>query len=237
MKDKKKEWDKVRKLLRYKVLEELYKTGFKSISKTFDLLREEYIEQASRYISDPEQSWKVFKGKLLEDVIENLLVKVIKEELRLSVIKGDKIEKTLESNLGECLAKVKRSLLVDFGESGMHLPDADLIIYDSKKCKALAIISSKATLRERIAQTGYWKLKLLQDEVTKHIKVFFITPDEDGTLKTKIPAKKGRAIVETDTDGSYVMSKEKIEESEKVKSFDKFIEDLKKIIDTTSKTP
>ena len=74
MKDKKKEWDKVRKFLRYKVLEELYKTGFRNISKTFDLLREEYIEQASRYISDPEQSWKVFKGKLLEDVIENLLV-------------------------------------------------------------------------------------------------------------------------------------------------------------------
>ncbi len=55
-------------------------------------------------------------------------------------------------------------------------------------------------------------------------------------MKTKIPAKKGRAIVETDTDGSYVMSEEKIEESEKVKSFDKFIEDLKKIIDTTPKT-
>ncbi len=53
--------------------------------------------------------------------------------------------------------------------------------------------------------------------------------DEDGTLKTKKPAKKGRAIVEVDTDGGYVMSEEKIEESEEIKMFDKFIEDLKKL--------
>ena len=229
MKDKKKEWDKVRKLLRYKVLEELYKTGFGSISKTFDLLREEYIEQASRYISDPEQSWKVFKGKLLEDVIENLLVKVIKEELRLSVIKGDKIEKTLESNLGECLAKVKRSLLVDFGESGMHLPDADLIIYDSKKCKALAIISSKATLRERIAQTGYWKLKLRASKLTRDIKVFFVTLDEDGVLKVLDRTKKPRAIAEVDTDGTFVLTKGVVE-STKVLEFSKFLDFLRKTL-------
>ena len=94
----------------------------------------------------------------------------------------------------------------------------------------IAVISSKITLRERIAQTGYWKLKLMQDEVTKHIKVFFITPDEDRDLKTKIPAKKGRAIVEVDTDGSYVMSEEEVEESDKVKMFDKFIEDLRRLL-------
>jgi len=44
----------------------------------------------------------------------------------------------------------------------------------------LVAISSKVTLRERIAQTGYWKFKLFQNDVTKHIKVYFITPDEDG---------------------------------------------------------
>ncbi len=75
----------------------------------------------------------------------------------------------------------------------------------------------------------------MQDEVTKHIKVFFITPDEDQTLKRKHPAKKGRAIVEVDTDGSYVMSEEKVEESEKVKMFDKFIEDLKRLVEKSRK--
>ena len=102
----------------------------------------------------------------------------------------------------------------------LDLTCQNIIIYDPRTLKVIAVISSKITLRERIAQTGYWKLKLMQDEVTKHIKVFFITPDEDRTLKTKIPAKKGRAIVEVDTDGSYVMSEEKVEESDKVKMFD-----------------
>lgn len=125
------------------------------------------------------------------------------------------------------MGKIKRNLLVDYNEFGSHLPDVDIIIYNPKDCRVIAAISSKVTLRERIAQTGYWKIKLSQDKITKHIKVFFITPDEDKTLSIKKPAKKGRAIVEIDTDGSYVMSEEDIEESNKVKSFDKFISDLK----------
>ena len=110
------------------------------------------------------------------------------------------------------------------------MPDVDIIIYSPKNCEFIAVISSKVTLRERIAQTGYWKIKLSQDKVTKNIKVFFITPDEDKTLSKRIPAKKGRAIVEIDTDGSYIMTEEEIEESDKVKKFDKFIDDLKRLI-------
>jgi type II restriction enzyme len=121
-------------------------------------------------------------------------------------------------------------LWIDFGEFGSHLPDVDIIVYRPETYKILAVISSKVTLRERIAQTGYWKIKLSKDAVTKHIKVFFVTPDEDKTLVTKKPAKKGRAIVEVDTDGSYVMSENRVEESDKVKMFDKFIDDLKKIM-------
>ncbi len=179
---------------------------------------------------DHEQSWRAFKGKNFE----KLIVYIIKEEvesLGLKVIDGNTLERTKSSNLSKELSQVKRNLLVDYGEFGAHLPDVDIIIYDPNTLKVIAVISSKITLRERIAQTGYWKLKLMQDEVTKDIKVFFITPDEDGTLKTKKPAKKGRAIVEVDTDGSYVMSDEEIEESDKVKMFDKFIEDLKKLIE------
>ncbi len=110
-------------------------------------------------------------------------------------------------------------------------PIVDLIIiYDPKTSKVVAVLSSKVTLRERIAQTGYWKIKLASDEATKHIKVYFVTPDEDGTLTIKTPTKKGRAIVEVDTDGSYVLSETDIEESDKVKMFDKFIDDLKKLL-------
>ena len=73
-------------------------------------------------------------------------------------------------------------------------------------------------------------MKLASGAITKHIKVYFVTPDEDGTLTIKKPAKKGRAIVEIDTDGGYVLSESDIEESNKVKMFDKFIDDLKKVI-------
>ena len=70
-------------------------------------------------------------------------------------------------------------------------------------------------------------------ELTNHVKVYFITPDEDGTLTIASPAKKGRAIVETDTDGSYVLSETDIQESSKVKMFDKFIDDLKSLLAVT----
>lgn len=177
--------------------------------------------------NDHEQSWRAFKGKNLEKLV-TYIIKDEVESLGLKVAAGSTLERN--SNLPEDLSRVKRNLLIDYGEFGSHLPDADIIIYEPKSYKVIAIISSKVTLRERIAQTGYWKIKLEQDKVTRHIKVFFITPDEDKTLSIKMPTKKGRAIVEKDTDGSYVMSEEKIEESEKVKSFDKFIIDLKGII-------
>jgi len=178
---------------------------------------------------DHEQSWRAFKGKNLEKLVAYIIKDEV-ERLGLKVVDGNKLEKTNTNNLSQELNRVKRNLLVDFGEFGAHLPDVDIIIYNPTDCKIIAVISSKVTLRERIAQTGYWKIKLSQDKVTRHIKVFFITPDEDKTLSIKKPAKKGRAIVEVDTDGGYIMSEEKIEESDKVKSFDKFITDLKNLI-------
>jgi len=178
---------------------------------------------------DHEQSWRAFKGKNLE----KLVVHIIKNEINnvgLKIIEGNKLERTKGSNLSVELGRIKRNLLVDYGEFGAHLPDVDIIIYDPKTFKVIAVISSKVTLRERIAQTGYWKLKLASDKVTKHIKVYFVTPDEDGTLIHKEPIKKGRAIVEVDLDGSYLLCDDDVEESDKVKTFDKFIDDLKQLL-------
>lgn len=183
---------------------------------------------------DHEQSWRAFKGKNLE----KLVVHIIRDEvdsLSLKIVDGNTLERTNSANLPTELNKVKRNLLVDFGEFGAHLPDVDIVIYNPATAKIIAVVSSKVTLRERIAQTGYWKMKLSEDKVTKHIKVFFITPDEDGTLTIRTPCKKGRAIVEVDTDGSYVMSETQVEESDKVKMFDKFISDLKDIVNAISK--
>jgi type II restriction enzyme len=214
--------------------------------KIYEVKKEKHGPQAYRHVSsvlreakerhkqdfsgnDHEQSWKAFKGKNLE----GLIIHIIEDEVRglgLKVVNGNKLERTNEENLSEELSLVKRNLLIDYGEFGYHLPDVDIVIYKPKIGEIVAVLSSKVTLRERIAQTGYWKMKLQAQKLTKHIKVYFVTPDEDGTLTIKTPTKKGRAIVEADTDGSYVLNETDIEESNKVKMFDKFIDDLKKLL-------
>ena len=176
---------------------------------------------------DHEQSWRAFKGKNLEKLVQYIITDEV-EELGLKVVNGNQLERSI--NLSKELSQVKRNLAIDYGEFGLHLPDVDIIIYNPRNYNVLVVISSKVTLRERIAQTGYWKLKLSSDEVTKHIKVYFITPDEDGTLTYKKPTKKGRAIVEVDLDGSYVLTGEEIEESNKVKLFEHFMDDLKRLL-------
>jgi len=218
----------------------------KDLIKIYETKKSKYGSQAYRHISnvlkeakeqhekdfvgtDHEQSWRAFKGKNLEKLIEYIITDEV-TALGLKVVNGNSLERTNGSNLTKELSQVKRNLLVDYGEFGSHLPDVDLIIFNPNTSKVVAVLSSKVTLRERIAQTGYWKIKLASDKATKHIKVYFVTPDEDGTLTVKKPTKKGRAIVEVDTDGSYVLSETDIEESSKVKMFDKFIDDLKKLL-------
>ncbi len=234
------------------IIEKISKTmTFEDLIKLYEKKKEQYKADAFKHISellreakelhkkdwqksptpnkDHEQSWRAFKGKNLE----KLVIHIIKDEvesLGLKIIEGNTLERTNSSNLSEELNRVKRNLLIDYGEFGSHLPDVDIIIYEPKTYEIIAVISSKVTLRERITQTGYWKIKLSQDKVTKHIKVFFVTPDEDKTLSIRKPAKKGRAIVEVDTDGSYVMTEEEIGESNKVKKFDKFLIDLKNLV-------
>jgi len=175
---------------------------------------------------DHEQSWRAFKGKNFEKIIEHIIRTEI-EELGLKLINGNILEKTTSKNLSKELGIVKRNLLVDYGEFGSFLPDVDLILYNPSDYSILAVVSIKVTLRERIAQTGYWKIKLSEDEVTANIKVFFITLDEDGALSNSESKRKARAIVEIDTDGSYIMSEAVIAESDKVKLFDKFLHDIK----------
>jgi type II restriction enzyme len=216
----------------YEEKRKIYGTDvYKHISELFEeakqLHHKNWLKKPTA-MNDHEQSWRAWKGKNLEKLVLYMLRKEV-ELQGLKIVEGNKLERTRGQNLPKELGIIKRNLLVDFGEFGSHLPDVDIIIYEPKILKVLAVISSKVTLRERIAQTGYWKIKLSGDEVTKHIKVFFVTPDEDNTLAVKKPAKKGRAIVEVDTDGSYVMSQNPIEESNKVKMFDKFIDDLKRL--------
>lgn len=212
----------------YENKKKIYKKDtYKYISKLLKEIKEIHRQDAlNRGITDTEQSWRAFKGKNLEKLIEHIIKDEI-EKLNLSIINGNILEHNKYSDNNK-LDLLKRNLAIDYGEFGMHLPDVDIIIYEPNKSKIIAVLSVKVTLRERIAQTGYWKLKLMNSNITKNIKVFFITLDEDDIFSKK-PAKKGRAIVEVDTDGCYILTENKFEKSSKVKLFSEFINDLKKL--------
>lgn len=212
----------------YENKKKIYKNDtYKYISNLLKEIKEMHIKDAlNRGITDTEQSWRAFKGKNLEKLIEYIIKDEI-EKLNLSIINGNILEHNKYSDNKE-LDLLKRNLVIDYGEFGMHLPDVDIIIYEPNKIKIIAVLSVKVTLRERIAQTGYWKLKLMNSNITKDIKVFFITLDEEETFAKK-PAKKGRAIVEVDTDGCYILTENEFEKSDKVKLFSEFINDLKKL--------
>jgi type II restriction enzyme len=161
--------EEVKRYIKDLVAKKVKDMGISSLSLILQEVKREYETAMKEYVRDVEQSWKAFKGNLLEEVI---------------------------------------------------LP---------YNCQALAIISSKATLRKRIAQTGYWKLKLSLSPITRNIKVFFITLDEDGDFRVKSPAKKGRAIAEVDTDGVFLITSSDYEESQKVKGIEYFEKVLKEL--------
>ncbi len=227
MKGKAKDETGIESVERY-IREQIKIRGIKHLSDILNEAKNIYREEIQKQGKDVEQSWKPFKGNLLEKIILEAISDKVRES-GLEIIRGKILERQ-DSSLNECLGKVKRSILVDYGEFGMHLPDADLVIYDPQKCEALAIISSKTTLRERIAQTGYWKIKLQSSPITKNIKVFFITLDEDGDLIVKKPPKKGRAIAEVDTDGTFVITTKEIQESEKVRKIEEFFDVLELLV-------
>ena len=206
--------------------------AYKFVSDVLEKAKQPYIKDFLRRnpgksSDSAEQSWRNFKGNSFEKLLQHIITQSV-ESLALKVVNDNELKK---KKLPDQLDAVKRNVIIDFGEYGMHLPDADIIVYNPVNHRVIAIISSKTSLRERVAQTGYWKFKFCQDGNTRHIKIYLITPDADNTLTKIEPFKKGRAIVEMDLDGAYVLTKENLEQSDKVKLFEHFIEDLKKLIE------
>lgn len=115
------------------------------------------------------------------------------------------------------------------------LPDTDMAIvdfcpFDQGKSEIVAIISCKTSLRERIAQACYWKLKLLSSDATKNVRVFLATADNDDDFILKQDGQKSRdrIIAEYELDGVYILRGDfKHEwESKKVKHYEKIFDDL-----------
>ncbi|GAA8892922.1 BsaWI family type II restriction enzyme [Helicobacter pylori] len=163
-------------------------------------------------------------GRVLEKIIELLLKDFcIKNNVKMT---NDKILRAKRIN-GD-LDKVKRALLVHFGEYSV-LPD--IVLYQASKdnVKILAILSVKNSFRERFTETPYWKLKLLQSPITSHIKVFMITPDNDDEISFKDRPKKARIVMEHELDGLY-LAKSHFDQSSKIKGIENLLEDLKRLL-------
>ena len=173
------------------------------------------------------QGWVSVVSRSLEQIIEIIICDFCnKHKLKIT---NDKILKS--KNLDEELNLVKRAILVDFGENCV-LPDGDIIIYKivEKGVKILAILSIKNSFRERYTETPYWKLKLAENNLTKDIKVFMITPDNDDEISfLGVNPKKSRIVMEYELDGIY-LAKESFDESDKIKGIDKLIDDLGKLL-------
>ncbi len=206
------------------------------ISEIFEEAREKYKREylaspkaqklrAQGKTPDAEQSWKAFKGKNFEKLILHAIAGKFQTELNLRCIPGQWL---IRKKLSEELGKVYRNLLIRYGQWSL-LPDVDLVIYEPTTYRVVGVISCKITLRERIAQTAYWKLKLAGDPLTMHIKGYFITADEDGDLvKGMANPSRNRILVEHELDGTYALRD--VEESSKVKAFPKLIEDVRGLI-------
>jgi len=173
-------------------------------------------------------SWVAFVGNKLEDLIVLFLENYCQEH-RLKIIKGKILKGT---KLDKELSIVRRKIEVHFNEYSL-LPDADIVIYKNygREIKIVAIISVKNSFRERYTETPYWKLKLMQDEVTRPIKVFMVTPDNDDEISfiSKGRPRQPRIVMEYELDSIY-LAREQFDASDRVKGLDQLLIDLGKLI-------
>jgi len=195
-----------------------------------------YVKQYS------EQSWHVYIGNKFQQVVYSILkgyfhrLKAQKPEFsRLDIFTETEVKKN---------DIITRKLAVRYGEY-LLLPDTDMAIVDYDfvepwKSEVLAIVSCKTSLRERIAQACYWKLKLLSSDTTKKTHVFLATTDNDEDFfirdKTNYAGKsRNRIIAEYELDGVYILRDDfKPEwESSRVKRYDRIFEDIVKIFQRT----
>ena len=183
-----------------------------------------YVREKEKddFKGDMGQSWRSWNGQNFEKLMIHILSRLIDDAgIPLELIRGSILEKQQNDTI---LCKVKRNILVDLGIYGCHMPDADIVVYDPFDASVKAIISCKISLRERIAQTAYWKLRLRSCPVTRHIKMFFLTPDKDKTLENE-KIDKSKAIVLHELDVAYIL-RENFVEQHNLRRLERITEDL-----------
>jgi len=173
-------------------------------------------------------SWVAYVGNRLENLII-LFLENFCQKHRLKIIKGNILKR---ANLDRELSIIRRKIEVHFNEYSL-LPDADIVIYKNYEGEIdiVAIISVKNSFRERYTETPYWKLKLMQDEVTRPIKVFMVTPDNDNEISFigERGPRQPRIVMEYELDSIY-LARENFDASDKVKGLNRLLMDLEELI-------
>ena len=202
-------------------------------------LKELYVKNYS------EQSWHSYIGNKFQNIVYSILKGYFNRlKSKNQEFSGLTVFKESEVKGNEIIA---RKLAVRYGKY-LLLPDTDMAIVDYNfedpwKSEILAIISCKTSLRERIAQACYWKLKLLSSDITKNVRVFLATTDndEDFFIKSKRKQYEGkhrnRIIAEYELDGVYILREDfkKDWESDKIKRYNAIFEDLIKLFTNVHK--
>ena len=176
-----------------------------------------------REITDIRKGRHVWKGNNFQKLVYYIVSDMIETKLPLKVIEGKQLE---NPQTDPKLDKVKRNLLVDFGELGCYLPDADIVVYDPNDLCVKAIISCKVGLHEEITQTAYWKMKLSESSITRHIKMFFVTTDSDRKFFGLITGKS--AVIAMDHFDAFIVLRNAEQEHHAVHALAEIVDKLGK---------
>jgi hypothetical protein len=186
-----------------------------------------------------QQSWNSYIGNRFQEIIHEIIKSYLTElKQKDDEFRGYEILTSSEVKSNQI---IMRKLVIQYGDFFL-LPDVDSVVvwFDKTnewQSKIIAIASCKTSLRERIAQACYWKLKVVSSDVQKHIKVFLATADHDDDFSLRNSGERfdgksrDRVIAEYELDGIYILRENFIEkwESEKVKKFERIFDDLIKI--------
>jgi len=213
--------DQIKKIYLSRKKKEIGDNFIKSI---FDEIKEKYKKEKRREGKDANQSWNSWSGKALQELIKFIVEDFISSlKFPIGITNDASLRK---KKLPAELDRVRRNIEI-FYDFHSIIPDADIIIYDKFSYRIIAVLSCKASLRERVAQSAYWKLKFQYNDTTKDILYYLLSTDNDGDfVNIGENISRDRIIVEYgEIDKAYIFRD--IPESDKVKNFSKIFDDLK----------
>lgn len=196
-------------------------TGYRFIGELFKEIKQQYLAETTA--EDKNQSWNSWSGKTFQKLIEYSIKEFVETCGYPVAVTSDSVLR--RNQLSPSLEIVKRNILVFYADFAL-VPDADVVLYDKNSGKIISILSCKASLRERIAQAAYWKIKLSSFHTTQNILCYLISTDNDKDfIRDGKDSSRNRIIVEHgELDGAYIFRE--IPESGNVKQFDKIFPDL-----------